>query len=282
MDTDSDIGIDAQEEENYFISITDLMTGVVFIFVLLLVTYALTFRAAQTALRTEHVKATEDAKRFQQDIAKTKGDLAREEGENRAKAERIDALAKVLKQREEQRKRILEDLVTRLNTRGVAVSLDSDNGIIRLPEELLFDSAQATLRPAGAQGLDVLAEELCRVLRTWCSPQEDFRLEAMFIEGHTDSHPIKTPRFADNWELSTARAVSISHAMTQAQPELTTFRNPKEMPVLGVSGYGENRPVAENSTDEGRRKNRRIDIRFIIAYPSDEQIKGTINGLHVQ
>ena len=280
---EDDIGaIDAQEEENYFISVTDLMTGVVFIFVILLVTYAMTFHSAQKELErekehakaatTEAAKAEAEALEFREKAETTKTKLDRELNENRLKAEKIDSLARVLKQREEQRRGILEDVVRRLEKRGVRVSLDSENGIIRLPEELLFDSAQATLRPEGAQALMILAAELSNVFQRWCSPRENFRLEAVFIEGHTDSNPIKTARFSDNWELSTSRAVSISRALLQAQPELAKFRNPKEMPILGVSGYGENRPVAENTTDEGRRKNRRIDLRFLLAYPTEEQL----------
>jgi hypothetical protein len=43
--------------------------------------------------------------------------------------------------------------------------------------------------------------------------------------------------------------------------------------VIGISGYGEQRPVADNATDEGRQKNRRIDIRFVMAYPNQVEIE---------
>jgi flagellar motor protein MotB len=185
----------------------------------------------------------------------------------------------VLKQREAERRRILENLYSRLKTRGVSVSLDPGNGIIRLPEELFFDSGQAVLRPQGVQALKILAAELNDVLQRWCSLDENFRLEALFVEGHTDNVPIKNARFGDNWELSTARAVNIARALKQFQPEIAVFRNPGNLPVLGVSGYGENRPVADNSTDVGRRRNRRIDLRFLVAYPTDEQISKVTHGL---
>lgn len=285
-----DIGaIDAQEEENYFVSLTDLMTGVVFIFVILLVTYALTFNAAKADLEKERDraeassleagKAEEQANEYKNRAAKTKEELDRELTASKQKAEQIDALARILREREEQRRKILQDVVSRLNKKGIKVSLDPDNGIIRLPEALLFDSAQAVLRPEGTEALAVVAAELTQVLDTWCAPNEDFRLEALFIEGHTDSNPIKTAKFADNWELSTSRAVSISRALTQARPDLQNYKNPNGLPILGVSGYGENRPVADNTTDEGRRKNRRIDLRFILAYPTEDQVSKVTDGV---
>jgi chemotaxis protein MotB len=259
--------IEAQEE-NYFISLTDLMTGVVFIFVILLVSYAITFSTAQNQLKKERERADASAAESKKQAEKMKDAL-----------DEIDAFARTLERREERRRTILEDVVTRLSKRGVRISLDGQNGIIRLPEELLFDSGQAALRLEGAQALTVLADELNEVLERWCAPNEDFRLEALFIEGHTDANPIRTAKFADNWELSTARAVNISRALTTAKPNLKEFKSPNGVPVLGVSGYGENRPVAPNSSDEGRRKNRRIDLRFLLAYPTDEEVARATKGL---
>lgn len=285
-----DIGAtDAQEEENYFVSLTDLMTGVVFIFVILLITYALTFNAAKSDLEMERerakrssvvaVKAEEEAKVSKDQAAQAKEDLHKELTASKEKAEKIDELARMLREREQQRRKILQDVVNRLVGKGIKVSLDADNGIIRLPEALLFDSGQAILRAEGAEAIAVVADELFYILNTWCAPNEDFRLEALFIEGHTDSNPIRTSKFSDNWELSTARAVCISRALTEARPDLLNYKNPNGLPVLGVSGYGENRPVADNTTDDGRRKNRRIDLRFIIAYPTEYQVSQVTSGL---
>lgn len=274
--------IDIEEEENYFIALTDLMTGVVFIFVILLVTYAMTFHSAQKQLEQETSKAAdlstaamraeEQAKQFKTKAEQTTSLLDRQLADSRQKAEEIDSLARALKEREEYRKKLLEEVVSRLNKQGIRVSLDPDNGIIRLPEELLFDSGQAVVRPEAAAALDILASELNQLLKTWCDKDARFGLESLFIEGHTDSRPIKTDKFSDNWELSTSRAVNISRALTASQPMLGNYKNPRGLAVIGVSGYGEFRPVADNATDDGRRKNRRIDLRFLIAYPSGEEI----------
>jgi flagellar motor protein MotB len=278
----------SQEGENYFVSLTDLMTGVVFIFVILLVTYALTFNAAKSDLekvrdiaeasRIEAEKAEAQAKEEKETAAKTRIDLEAKVRSSKEQAEKIDSLARLLKEREEQRQKNLEDIVGRMQLKDIKVSLDSENGIIRLPEALLFDSGQSIVRPEGKLALEVVAEEITQLVERWSAPNSDFRLEALFIEGHTDSNPIRTAKFADNWELSTSRAVSISRALTLAQPDLLNFKNPNGLPVLGVSGYGENRPVADNTSDDGRRKNRRIDLRFILAYPSKEQVSKITGG----
>ena len=71
------------------------------------------------------------------------------------------------------------------------------------------------------------------------------------VEGHTDDVPIATERFPSNWELSSARALSVVRVLVQAgvSPE-----------HVSGAGYGEYQPVADNGTAEGRRLNRRIEI----------------------
>ena len=79
------------------------------------------------------------------------------------------------------------------------------------------------------------------------------------IEGHTDNVPIHTLQFHSNWELSTARAAEIVRIFITRENI-----NPER---LSAAGYGEYHPVADNSTEEGRRLNRRIDIVIITAHP---------------
>jgi chemotaxis protein MotB len=74
------------------------------------------------------------------------------------------------------------------------------------------------------------------------------------VIGHTDNVPIHT-RFASNWELSTARALAAVHFFTEK-----AGLDPRR---VGAVGYGEYRPLADNSTEEGRAKNRRIAITIL-------------------
>jgi chemotaxis protein MotB len=72
------------------------------------------------------------------------------------------------------------------------------------------------------------------------------------IEGHTDNVPIKYSGWKSNWELSTARALSVLHYLEDSKNI-----DPKR---LSATGYGEFQPVTVNDTPEGRQKNRRVEI----------------------
>ena len=71
------------------------------------------------------------------------------------------------------------------------------------------------------------------------------------IEGHTDNRPIKKSGWKSNWELSTARALSVLHYLSDKSVA---------EPRLAAIGYGEYKPVASNDTKAGRQKNRRVEI----------------------
>jgi chemotaxis protein MotB len=109
---------------------------------------------------------------------------------------------------------------------------------------------RAVLFASGSAELDRQAKEVLTDLAELIStlPQEC----RIIIEGHTDNVPIKTKEYANNMELSIARAISV----------LNYFVKEKGLPPerFAVVGYGEYRPVAPNDTEENRAKNRRIEI----------------------
>ena len=258
-----------EAEENYFISLSDLMTGVVFIFVILLCAFAFHY---QTAQRDADSKA-KDSESAEARATQAAQKAATAEADANEKAQKIDALSKLLRERDDALRAILSGLVDKLAARGVRVLFDPATGVIRLPEELLFDRGSDILRESGRRGLSVLAEEIVPVLLRGCAEDSTFRFEAVFIEGHTDADPIRSPRFTDNWDLSAARATNTYRTLIAAKPELEAFRNPGGLHVIGVSGYGENRPVAPNDTDENKKANRRVDLRFLMAHPTDAELE---------
>ncbi len=110
---------------------------------------------------------------------------------------------------------------------------------IEIQDNVLFDSAQAQLTGEG----QLLLEKLTGLLK-----QSD---GVIFVEGHTDNQPIATANFPSNWELGSARATSVLHYLiTQG------ISNQR----LRAVTYADTMPLADNTTIEGRRKNRRVNL----------------------
>jgi chemotaxis protein MotB len=105
----------------------------------------------------------------------------------------------------------------------------------------LFKSGSDVVDPKGKEALKSLANVL--------NSNSDFTVD---IEGHTDDVPIKTQRFKDNWDLSTARATSIVRILTKDYGFDATR--------ITVSGKGEFHPVNPNTTVQERAGNRRTEI----------------------
>ncbi len=120
--------------------------------------------------------------------------------------------------------------------------------VLRLSDNLLFDSGNDALEPRAARVVSRLARELR-------DRPVDIR-----VEGHTDDRPIKNARHRSNWDLSTARATTIV-ARFAAEGIAA--------PRLSAAGYGEFHPLASNATDEGRKQNRRVDIVVTMPAPPD-------------
>jgi chemotaxis protein MotB len=75
---------------------------------------------------------------------------------------------------------------------------------------------------------------------------------AVRVEGHTDNQPISNSRFRSNWDLSAARAISVLDLLTS---KFSVARS-----RMSIGGYADVAPVAENNSDEGRARNRRVDV----------------------
>lgn len=123
---------------------------------------------------------------------------------------------------------------------------------VAMSDKLLFESGSARVDKRGKEALAKLAVVL--------NKQADIDV---FIEGHTDSKPIKTVQFKDNWDLSVIRATSVVRILTE------DFKvNPLQ---IQPTGRGEYKPIADNQTAEGRALNRRTEI--IIAPKLDKLLK---------
>jgi chemotaxis protein MotB len=234
------------EDESYFVSMTDLMVGMLFIFIIMLMAFALNLR------EQEH---------------------------------KFDQTTTTLTKANETRRKMLEDIKQAMERRGVKVIVDAENGVLRLPEELLFARGEYELSEKGHDALHRLGDVLAQTLPCYadgptlrgvaCPPSHGGRLEAVFIEGHTDDRQIAgrmNDGIRSNWELSTARAIATFNALVQQAPSLAFIDNDSHLRILGVSGYAENRPVSREDTEEARASNRRINLRFLMATPNTEEL----------
>jgi chemotaxis protein MotB len=225
------------DEENYFVSMTDMMVGLVFIFIIMLMYFAVQFQDVTDQLT----------------------------GANK------------------ERTKILRQIEQALRKEGIQVKLDEKNGILRLPEAILFDSGRSELKPSGKLAVGHLADALTAILpcytdekageavdRSRCA-KTPYRIEAVYVEGHTDAD-----RYAggglirDNLDLSVVRATNTFRELTERQPVLDALCAQKGAlceAVLSVSGYGEKRPVRVGDGDEQKRTNRRIDLRLLMVTP---------------
>ncbi|MFO0416462.1 MAG: peptidoglycan -binding protein [Pseudomonadota bacterium] len=115
--------------------------------------------------------------------------------------------------------------------------------------EVLFPSASAELQEGGKVELNKMVDTLKEMARS--IPKEVNWI--LTVVGHTDRLPISNPRFPSNWELSTARALSVVKHLAQAG--IPADR-------LAATGYGEHQPIEQGNSADALAKNRRIELKF--------------------
>jgi chemotaxis protein MotB len=177
-------------------------------------------------------------------------ELADAEGRVRGEKEASDAeLAELREMREADQKRIAayQDLQDRfkslVETGDLEVAFRNGQMTLKLPSGVLFPSAGAELSPGGQKTLTRVVKVL-----------SELKDRHFLVAGHTDDVPIKTEEFANNWYLSTARAISVvQYMIDQGFPAA----------ALAAAGYADKDPIASNKTKKGRKKNRRIEIILV-------------------
>lgn len=158
--------------------------------------------------------------------------------------------------REDARKtaeRIRIDLSEEIQRGAVAVRLEGRRIVIQLLEKATFPSGYARMSRESEPVLDKIREILAQ------------NLGAVQVSGHSDDVPISNERFRSNWALSTARAVSVLHALMRST-KLKAER-------FTVSGHAETRPLVPNSSSANRAQNRRVDITIIKGPATSERLR---------
>jgi chemotaxis protein MotB len=132
------------------------------------------------------------------------------------------------------------ELADELAAGKVTVTMDARGLVITLRDKAFFNSGGDEIIASAFGSMSKIAE----VIKKLPNPVR--------LEGHTDSVPIHNGRFASNWDLSAARSIAV----------LKWFESRYGIPGerFAIAGYADNQPVAENDSEEGRAKNRRVSI----------------------
>ena len=227
-------GTKVDEENPYWMSFSDLMSGLLVIFIL-----------AAVALIIELTQ----------------------------KSEKIDASIEELKKAEEARRNILIDIQEELAKQSIHVEIVENDTVLRIPESTLsFESAKDTL-PENEQTQDEVKAIGIALHKAITTNMRWRYLDTVFVEGHTDSVGIYY-RGKGHWGLSADRAVSIWklwQTEIPVVPRLSELENFNGQLLFSVSGYADTRRLdLTEETAEQRAKNRRIDIRFTVKKPKLE------------
>jgi len=153
------------------------------------------------------------------------------------------------------RKKVV-DALTSFNTNELTITVKNGKVYVSMQESLLFSSGSAVVNPKGKEALAKVAEVM--------NANPDINLN---VEGHTDPVPIHNKMYDDNWSLSVARAVSITHVLVDNYGVI-----PARIIASGRSQYD---PVAENESAGGRALNRRTEI---ILEPKLNELMDVIYG----
>jgi len=173
---------------------------------------------------------------LQQELDKAEASL----GTAQSQLETMRQIEAETKKRNEIYARFVSELQKMIDGGQLTVSIEQGRIVINLPDNVLFKTGSARVNKEGQQALKQIADVL-----------KEFSDRRFQVEGHTDNVPMKSSRFPSNWELSTARALSVVHLMVE---QGVAAEN------VSAAGFGEFHPRADNETPEGRALNRRIEI----------------------
>ena len=194
----------------------------------------------------QELQAKEDALRaLEASLKEKEQNLNKLQSELKLRDKRIVELEAVLARKDSAVNAIrskVEDALLGFKNDGLSISKRNGKIYVSMEEKLLFPSGSYTIDKNGVKALNKLAKVL----------EENKDINIM-VEGHTDNVPYKgSGPISDNWDLSVKRATSVVKILTKNKGI-----DPKR---ITAAGRGEYDPIADNSTKEGRAKNRRIEI----------------------
>ncbi len=192
-------------------------------------------------------------------LEKQGSELSEKDQALQLRAERLRALQDRLQRQQDivnNLRKTVEDALVNIKAEDLSVEVKNGKVYVSLSDKLLFPSGSANLNQGGKDAIGQLAQVL----------QQNPKIN-IDVVGHTDSVPINTAKYSDNWDLSAARATTITRLLTE-EHGIPGSR-------LTASGMSKYNPVASNEEKEGRAKNRRTEI---ILTPKLEELFKILEG----
>lgn len=257
---------------NYLASVSDLMSALLFVFILTLAVAIIQARHAAEEAKEQTTRALE---------AQTRLESA--QGRLESVQKRLAVVENRLAGNQAALQGLLSGLSEELRREGLPVDIDPVRGVLRLPESAVtFPVGSSYLDPVNLKRVKLVGSALADTLPCYqaeglekeaCRRQNPngHTLEAVFIEGHTDNQAYRDDKTGRrNRILSTARSNAVYDAMVSRNERLETLRNMSGERLFSLSGYGSERPLEghdwEKPTDDPA--NRRIEFRFIMTPPA--------------
>jgi chemotaxis protein MotB len=223
------------EENHFWISISDLMTSLLFIFILILAYMILEYQDKQNIVQKK-IKA------FERNI--------------------------------NTRSELLQKLESDLSNKGIHVEIDTNEGAMRITKEKLFDSAKADIKEDKIWIIKEIAEDILNFMKQdkYHNAINTIYIEGHTDNVHLNKS--KCGFRWTNMELSAQRAINTFLLMDKlTNGEFSKLKNKEGKALISYSGYGDTRPIASNDTKEGRERNRRIEFFFAVNPPDIKEIK---------
>ncbi|MGZ3419924.1 MAG: OmpA/MotB family protein [Polyangiales bacterium] len=208
--------------------------------------------ATLTAENTKLKADLDAANQAKEKAEKDKSDLEASLGESKKNLEELKKAREAAEARVALFNSLMAKLKSMVDAGELKVVFREGRMVLQLPNDVLFDSGKANLKPGAGKAIKKVADVLASI------GSRRFQ-----VAGHTDNEKISKSFFASNWELSTARAIQVVEVLIADGMKPT---------VLSAAGYGEFDPIAPNNTAAGRSRNRRIEITL---QPNIEELVGS-------
>jgi chemotaxis protein MotB len=190
--------------------------------------------------------ADQNLKNYQEETKKTAAlekkvsNLQQQNAELSANQAKLEQQKSALEEKSAQYEQLTTSLQNQIASGQIEISELRGKMTVKLKDKVLFASGSTALNKEGRAALDVVADAF-----------HGLSNKNVIVAGYTDDVPTGKSKFKDNWDLSTARAITVVRYLQskQVRPEM-----------LGAAGFSQYRPLAPNNSAQNRSANRRIEI----------------------